>query len=281
MLQRGCIDGEVQSTSPHTHLFAASTGPSICIDGESPYGSARFASTGFNGAVDLHRPRATSSVRCPSSRTPCFNGAVDLHRRRAGECQRSCRSATCFNGAVDLHRRRVAHAFGVQPRYAASTGPSICIDGEASNGPSRTSRGRCFNGAVDLHRRRVEPATTPSWTSSRFNGAVDLHRRRARRGRLEDPRVHRASTGPSICIDGELATEYVYARGNMLLQRGRRSGSTESRRRCSWSSRRRSSFNGAVDLHRRRGRRTRRDSWSHDGFNGAVDLHRRRASDPG
>ena len=134
----------------------------------------------------------------------------------------------------------------------ASTGPSICIDGELRLRSSSRQVTRCFNGAVDLHRRRGAHETRPPAF------------------------LVSASTGPSICIDGECP----------------RSLPPSASARCC--------FNGAVDLHRRRGssssrtttprtrlQRGRRSAsterWPTDRsttaptcFNGAVDLHRRR-----
>ena len=61
----------------------ASMEPSTFIDGKPwlPWSSRRWLLS-FNGAVDVHRRKGTSSVRRKFSGCG-FNGAVDVHRRKA------------------------------------------------------------------------------------------------------------------------------------------------------------------------------------------------------
>ena len=169
-----------------------------------------------------------SAYSAPRSSTS-FNGAVDVRRRRPGGTELShVRALACFNGAVDVRRRR------------------------RSRGSRATRRRARFNGAVDVRRRRRSSPRAPPATPRRgFNGAVDVRRRRLCPRRCRRPRTSMlqwgrrcsstetgcydgdrqgscgASMGPSMFVDGDLRTSAVFP---VVM----------------------SSFNGAVDVRRRR-----------------------------
>ncbi len=138
--------------------------------------------------------------------------------------------------------------------WGASKGPSIRVDGDSGASVSTTGRLRRFKGAVDQSRRRsFRDVIVGLVETAGFKGAVDQSRRRCR-GDDGDARTRpRASKGPSIRVDGDIAhwapppmpilaskgpsirvdgdTENVWDQALRLyaLQRGRRSESTEIR----------------------------------------------------
>ena len=181
----------------------ASTGPSMVIDGEN------------------------AIVLDPIAGHLGFNGAVDGDRRRVHRAPHSTPPRRCFNGAVDGDRRRALADVVDEWRLLASTGPSMVIDGEAEGCAEADRAHACFNGAVDGDRRRGDRTRFGSRGRQSFNGAVDGDRRRVAQRPLADLR-ERASTGPSMVIDGE----------NL------RQSSSGGAGNC---------FNGAVDGDRRRG----------------------------
>src|SRR5215510_15883831 len=147
-------------------------GPSIFIDGEKTGFAAGFRrQRDFNGAVDLHRRRASSRMTQYGAGV-YFNGAVDLHRRREDTQPDSADSVTALqwgrrssstesdrcagqrprHGRLQWGRRsssteRNLYARGSGQARDTSMGPSIFIDGEATaaargNGPPRLQWGR-------------------------------------------------------------------------------------------------------------------------------------------
>src|SRR5215510_14421176 len=233
-----------------------SMGPSIFIDGETPLACLWLADA------------------------PYFNGAVDLHRRRGRGEPGGVRGGRDFNGAVDLHRRRDPDPVGDgRGRLGTSMGPSIFIDGELNGTRFGTVPGaKHFNGAVDLHRRREDrvrggfsSATRLQWgrrSSSTESlladdtvwcwGLLQWGRRSSSTERGHPTGLRglrdRTSMGPSIFIDGERSV-----RGPAPSTRPTSMGPSifidgeESLR--AWFRASQRYFNGAVDLHRRRGNR--------------------------
>ena len=192
---------------------------------------------------------------------------------------RSRTSTSCFNGAVGLHRRRdVETAVGDSEVRVASMGPSAFTDGETACAHGVTRRRTGFNGAVGLHRRRARE----------LEHVLHLCRW-LQWGRRPSP----TERAPRSRVTSDAAVK---------LQWGRRPSPTERSADAGRASRRRPRFNGAVGLHRRRGRGpaalarrrsvasmgpsaftdgealpTRGSCHSASCFNGAVGLHRRRA----
>ncbi len=261
-------------------LVDASTGPATFIAGElGAAGSGPRARSGFNGAGDVHRRRGWRRAR--------RDGAASLA---------STGPATFIAGESN---RRAARRCG----HGASTGPATFIAGETSwSSVAEAPAG--FNGAGDVHRRRDAGHPTQSAGNGRgFNGAGDVHRRRAiaaapahaassplQRGRRRSspesraaPHDHRrravaASTGPATFIAGELRPDAgsrsaadrastgpaTFIAGESELWKLDQLGAS-------------SRFNGAGDVHRRRGRLvSRRPARRCSRFNGAGDVHRRR-----
>jgi len=161
-------------------------------------------------------------------------------------------------------------------RLPASMGPSMFVDGDPPPDLWRRATSACFNGAVDVRRRRHDVAHSSAAimrTLQWGRRCSSTETRRVTRGGLAggiasmgpsmfvdgDPGWHchpgqrnEASMGPSMFVDGDTTFSKSSAGGGM-------------------------GFNGAVDVRRRRHRRSlvMATAWTRR-FNGAVDVRRRR-----
>ena len=133
-----------------------------------------------------------------------------------------------FNGAVEVHRRKVRRPRGAGTVGGASMEPSKFIDGKRRCSRRDVRGAFGFNGAVEVHRRKV---SVFAHAAPRHGSTLQWSRRSSStESRLEQ--LNRgcswyASMEPSKFIDGKVAA-----------------GARERRRE--------SSFNGAVEVHRRK-----------------------------
>ncbi len=175
---------------------------------------------------------------------------------RRGGMARSC--ASSFNGAGDVHRRRADHE-----RTRCGHEPTTLQRGRRRSSPERRPR-LCrkqpkrhlgFNGAGDVHRRRDQRQETDA------DAELDALQRGRRRSSPERDSAKAnirpnpsASTGPATFIAGEdLAARRCVRRGCASTGPATFIAGETDMTIC--SAVRLARFNGAGDVHRRRGRR--------------------------
>ncbi len=235
--------------------------PYTCFKGAVDQSRRRYA-----GITRLRHPHLRLQRGRRSESTEMGRGCVDCGSHQTLQRGRRSESTEMRTTRTAVARRRSASkgpsirvdgdARVTAPRarahHDASKGPSIRVDGDAVHATAMQNGSRCFKGAVDQSRRRsTRSRPTVASFPSGFKGAVDQSRRRypahrpsiaapggCFKGAVDQSRrrcdvglaprvVAVASKGPSIRVDGDSPCDRCDHPGGRVLQRGRRSESTE------------------------------------------------------
>src|SRR5215510_2458440 len=208
----------------------------------------------------------------------CFNGAVDLHRRRVDcsirggpvplELQWGRRSSSTESRS--LARFRLSAARSLQWGRRSSSTESVTLTLKAIKKIYALQWGRRSSSTESLEKRYAcEPADALQW--GRRSSSTESSAIWGFAGSAFKLQWGRRSSSTERGRHNCPMTEFC-----IMLQWGRRSSSTERLSTANTAIGEAFRFNGAVDLHRRRGQRSQEYWRSQGSFNGAVDLHRRR-----
>src|SRR5215510_14647703 len=208
----------------------------------------------------------------------CFNGAVDLHRRRVDcsirggpvplELQWGRRSSSTESRS--LARFRLSAARSLQWGRRSSSTESVTLTLKAIKKIYALQWGRRSSSRESLEKRYAcEPADALQW--GRRSSSTESSAIWGFAGSAFKLQWGRRSSSTERGRHNCPMTEFC-----IMLQWGRRSSSTERLSTANTAIGEAFRFNGAVDLHRRRGQRSQEYWRSQGSFNGAVDLHRRR-----